>query len=389
VKAVVSGLNIAGCISDRDVQAAMRGLGVGRQPTKWDHESGLTWFARRGSPMGTPLSFIVLSWVNAFCLEGFTTSFHHGDDAVGFTPAGNPAISWDSQFNDYVERVRATGADVNLKKTFKSDHSWTACEVLKRTGKTIDGMAVFIPPPCAAPGIKAPTVAESRTPRLYLKRQERVMRTLFPWIVKDPRVNLPTCIAGLGYTGRGLCVSRTVRARLGALVSRGPTIELAMSLTAKKPFREMGLFPKSLVPAPKHQKAYWKARKSASAEIEPLLNAPDAKELVPIKDVSIFIETLAEGEYRMMKGDTFKMVKDSGRPARTKTGMFTKVKNVKLAKPLSRSHGLSALTKFAEKISELKVFVPIDIALEIRGWTPSLTQDSNVRYENEPPTRKA
>jgi len=172
---------------------------------------------------------------------------------------------------------------------------------------------------------------------------------------------------------------------LAALVSRGPSTELALALTAKKPFREMGLFPKSLVPTPKHPATYWKARRSAVAEIEPTIGCPGADAKVPIKDLSIFIETLAEGEYRMIKGDEFKMVRDNGRPARTKHGIFTRVKGVPLAKPLSRLHGVKALDKFANKLRELCVMVPTDIALEIRGWTPSPEQTREGRHGNEQP----
>lgn len=362
VKAVVEGLKGSGCIRSSDYPLVLRGLGLEPQ-TKW-HLGDDTWLAERGSPMGTPLSFVVLSWVNAWCTHAFTRARIHGDDAVGVAYAAFEAV-------EYRDAVQAVGASVNMRKTFTSSSAWTMCEVAAwPRSKQRFGRAVFVPPPCPPPGLCAPVAAESRCGNRFLRRQERVMKTLFPWCARDPRLRLPVEVGGLGYTGRGLAVPASVRRRLGALVSRGvePGVR---GVVSKAPFREAGLYPRPLIPVPSQPRQYHLARKLVAQEpLEDPCGVP-----VSLREFVIYQATLVESQYRLLVGDKFKRRRDAGRPERTKTKALFKPPTVPLrVKPLSVSHGVGSLRRWASKLASSEVRVFEDVALEIRGRTPNSAQ---------------
>jgi len=325
--------------------------------------------------MGTPLSFVVLSWVNAWASQAFSSSRHHGDDGVGRSPVGADAFSDESAFQltDYDCAVSAIGGSLNRPKTFRSSTSWTMCEVLGvRTRENESGMAVFVAPPCPAPGLKAPVLAESRCGNRYLKRQERVMKTLFPWLVKDPRLHLPAEIGGLGYLGRGLAVSRGLRARLGALVSRDPTFEQASGLNCKAPFREGGLYPRPLVRAYRPQE-YWQATKLVQQEMSTIRD-PDG-ERVTVAQLAIYGSMLTEQELRFIQdGKKVRRRRDGGRPERTRTTTVFRSLKLLPARRLSRWGGIGSLRKWAAKAKALTVTVVEDVASEIRDRIPDTTQ---------------
>lgn len=357
IREVVEGLHEAGAIRPADLPLALRSLGL--EPlTAW-HYNGATWYARRGSPMGTPLSFVVLSWLNAFATDAFSSSRHHGDDAVGRADDSE-------EITDYSIAVAAIGASLNLTKTFTSPHSWTMCEVLYGTRQGQRKGSIFVPPPCPAPGLKAPVAAESRCDNRYLKRQERVMKALFPWITKDPRLHLPVEVGGLGYLGRGLAVGVGVRCRLAALVSRGADWLIARNLHAKRAFREGGLYPKSLISTPRQPADYWKLRR----EMEPLVDPVGGVE-VPAEQLIAYENRLVESTYRLMHGDALRRVRDSGRPVRTKAKTLFRQRTVTNVPPLRKWGGIMALRRWAERLKDLPVKVFADVALEIRGSTSS------------------
>lgn len=302
--------------------------------------------------MGTPLSFVVLSWVNAFATNAFTAARIHGDDAVGLAMDFNESI-------DYSDVIADLGASLNLTKTFVTPSNWTMCEILglARQGNGRTG-TLFVAPPCPAPGLRAPVPAESRCSDLFLRRQERVMKALFPYVVKDPRLHLPTSVGGLGYTGRGLNVSRSVRQHLGSLVSRGPNITIAKGMTAKRTFREEGLFPRPIISVPKQP---WKVKR----ELDSLMSDDGVE--VSMEALTIFENRLVESTYRLTCGDDFRRKRDSGRPERAKgKALFKRLKG-KYTRPLGRGkRGILSLEKFALKVKAFKVKVFPDVALEIR-----------------------
>jgi hypothetical protein len=316
--------------------------------------------------MGTPLSFVVLSWVNAWASQAFDSARHHGDDCAGRSRLADST----AQLSEYSTAVSSIGAELNHRKTFTSP-TWTMCEVVAVPHKTAkDGTAVFIAPPCPPPGLEAPVVAESRCGNRYLKRQERVMKTLFPWLIKDARLHLPAEIGGLGYMGRGLACGAGLRARLGALVSREPGVGLSAALQAKAPFREAGLYPRPLVAAV-HPKEYWAAKRRVAAW-GPLTS--EDGQLVPLRSLVVFESMLVESELLSLSTGKVRRRRDGGRPERTKSGALFRALRVRPAKPLTKFGGIISLKAWTDKVKALSVRVPEDVASEIRDRIPDTAQ---------------
>jgi len=362
IRAVVEGLVDGGAIRRSDARAALEGLGLEPRAV-WSYK-GSTWLAKRGSPMGTPLSFIILSWINDWATSAFSRARHHGDDAVG--RSDQPY-----EVEEYSQGIALCGGSLNLTKTFTSTSGWTMCEVAAWPKGNGGGTGVFVPPPCPPPGLRAPVAAESRCGSRYLRRQERVMKTLFPWCVKDHRMRLPKSCGGFGYLGRGLAVPLSVRRRLGTLVSRGPEYLAARGVVGKLPFREEGLYPHPLISVPSKPREYHLARRMV--ESEPL---EDKEHGVPVSviDLTIFENQLIESQYRLLAGDKFKRRWGGDRPERTKSKPLFRRFEGHLAPPLTRRHGAFALDRWAVKLQGMTVKVFEDVASEIRGRTPDTAQ---------------
>nr|WLK77415.1 RNA-dependent RNA polymerase [Suillus luteus narnavirus 7] len=364
VEAVVDGLRDAGAISATDLRLVKRGLGLSPN-TLWSNDHVGEWVARRGSPMGTPLSFVVLSWVNAWACQAFDTCATHGDDAVGVATS-------DYQMEEYQIAIEAIGASVNTTKTFVSSHWFTMCEmagqVVEKGRRTT--VIPYYPPSCPAPGLRAPVAAEPRTDCVGLKRSERVMRTLFPWSNRDVRLRLPTEVGGLGYTGRGLAVSKSVRCRLAAACSRRDDKLLAESLSAKRPFREEGLFPKSMVRVPSRPGLFYKAQRAVEQSGDFTILPAGEGELVPLSKLVVEKCKRSEETYLLLGGDVHRKM-DRGRPTRTKRSALFKRKEVPAIRPLSKRYGVQSLRSLAATLRALQVRVDPDIAFEILGRTPN------------------
>jgi len=329
--------------------------------------------------MGTPLSFVVLSMINAWSCQAFDHVVVHGDDAVGFAKpvyafARQLVIPASNALDEYSVAIHSVGGEVNRSKTFVSQSSWTACETLARktkNGKEKNGWDFFIPPPVPSPGLSAPVAAESRTGREYIKRQERVMKTLFPWVVKDARLHLPVEIGGLGYTGRGLRVSKSFRARLGSLVSRGADWLLAKDLCSKSPFRGEGLYPRPLVPEPRDGRAGYRSVEKQFPTVDEMLVPKDQGFWVPASDLVAHRQALVYNEYRFLCGYDDKRRRDGGRPTWTKRSAVFKAlkRGTKLARPLSVRNGVSSLNAFAVKVKQMTVTVDQGVASQILSRT--------------------
>jgi hypothetical protein len=285
----------------------------------------------------------------------------HGDDAVGIVV--DPLC-----VDDYSTAVEFTGASLNMTKSFISARCFTFCETwatqCHTRNRNKEGVVVFVPPPCPAPGLKAPVAAEQRSTPLYLKRQERVMKTLFPWIVKDPRVRLPVEIGGLGYTGRGLAVSNSVRRRLAYALSKGvPDMATAEMLVGKRPFREGGLYPRTLVPVAKNPPLLYKAM----AMVDKIPYRIDSGIEVPLHQVTAWKAELSERIFSSLGGQTTK-VKVSGRPERTRGKIF-KGTSAPRIRPLSRSGGVGAIRKFVLRVRNQPLIINRIVASQILGRT--------------------
>jgi hypothetical protein len=362
VEVVIRSLAEAGALRSSELEHSLIGLGVGGYPTMWSAPGVKDWIARRGSPMGTPLSFVVLSWINAFATEAFTASVTHGDDAVGY--ALDP-----QQIEDYRAVIADMGASVNLTKTFRSQRCFTLCErfyVLR--GTTERSPVAFCPPPCPPPGSREPQVASGDQWPLYLRRAERVQKALFPWCSRSPSLRLPTCVGGYGYTGRGLKVSRAVRVRLSAACSRNVP-ELALEVLERQDFREEGLFPRPLVPRPRDAAGYHRFRKGLLADSSFSVGPATGSESdVPFRDFVAWREGEVLRTY-LSRGGAVRRVGAGGRPERTKRRALFRKSDLPHCRPLSVAGGVGSLERLAARLDAQRVSVRPDVASIIRGRT--------------------
>jgi hypothetical protein len=382
VRAVVLGMSDAGCIRQNgEFNLALSSLGL-EPKAEWHYSKSSVVSAERGSPMGTPLSFPVLSLINAWSCQAFDHCATHGDDAVAFAPFIDTPLAKIQPveiLNEYAQCIEAVGGSVNRAKTFASQSSWTACEILARKMPATRGRSgwyLFFPPPCAAPGLAAPVASEGRTTKRFLIRQERVMKTLFPWVNRDLRLHLPVEIGGLGYTGRGLRVSKNVRRRLGTLVSLGVDYLVARDLSSKGTFREEGLYPRPLVPTPREGMAGWYAVEKQFPTVDQFRDPSGVS--VPVSDLVAHRSRLVYNEYRFLCGFEDKRRRDGGRPTKTKRSAVFKAmkRGAKLATPLSVKHGVTSLIAFAARCKSLTTTVDPDVASQILGRT----QDPQVSF---------
>jgi hypothetical protein len=363
VEVVVRALADAGAMRSSDLTASLRSLGLAGLVTswKWPGREALE-PARRGSPMGTPLSFVVLSWINAFATEAFTASVTHGDDAVGYSLSSE-------ELDEYEMAIVDMGGSVNRLKTYASSRGSTLCERAYVHQGTAKGRSVaFCPPPCPPPGIKVPTAAAADQWPLYLRRAERVQKTLFPWLTNSAAARLPTCVGGLGYTGRGLKVSRRVRCTLGAACSTNVD-RLVAEVLEKRTFREEGLFPRPVQPAPRHSGRYYRFRSGFLADSKwKSVGDPMWQESVAYADLVGFREGECLRAF-LLAGGRMRRVKGAGRPEKTKRRALFRVRAPPNCAPLSVSGGVAALVRLSERLRAQRVRVRPDVASMIRGRT--------------------
>lgn len=354
IGAVVEGWYEAGAISSSERALARTTLGL-EPHAIWHTERGARRM-ERGSPMGTPLSFPVLSWVNAWASQAFDSYVTHGDDGVG-------VVTHDFQLDEYETAITAVGGEVNRTKTFIGPN-WTACEIFGRLGQygtRVSGM--HRPPPIPSSEIKAPIVAPP-CDGIYLRRLERVMRTRFPWASRDPRMRLPAAVGGLGYTGRGLSVGVKLRKKLAAACSRVSTLEDFETLCGGRAFRDRGFYPRPFLPRPTDRRGFYLAQKWAEEKL-PIGEGKKvlAKDLVEARCV------YAESHYTYWQPLDLVVKKDGGRSQKRKTSALFKTSFKGDIAPLTVSHGLYALERLVERVKNLEVSVPEEVAQAIRGRT--------------------
>ena len=198
------------------------------------------------------------------------------------------------------------------------------------------------------------------------------MKTLFPWLVKDPRLHLPVEVGGFGYIGRGLAVSNLVRRKLAVACSRGCDWLSARSLFSKKPFREESLFPRPYRLEPTKTARFYRIQKDVAKEFG------HGSATVPLEHVEIFRSILVESEYLMWEGpEHLRRVRDAGRPARTKqTPAFRSYGGNLLIRPLGKWSGLNSIRKLRDRLRSMPVPVPEDIASEIRDRIPDPVRET-------------
>jgi len=181
-------------------------------------------------------------------------------------------------------------------------------------------------------------------------------------------------IGGLGYLGRGLAVGLALRRRLGALVSRGPDVVAGERLLSKKPFREMGLYPRPLVRVDKPADHWRAVRAVASFGLRDPPSDPSAGCHVSLEQFVSFESCLVEAELKSMRSAAPRK-RVSGRPDRTKGQTVFKRSRVSWpSRPLSKDKGALALDKWANKCKSLAITVDQTIASEIRDRIPDPAQ---------------
>jgi len=364
VEEVICSLSMAGRLRPSDLSAACRGLGVGGFDGVWYWDE-TEQISRRGSPMGTPLSFVVLSWINAWATEAFERSITHGDDACGYSPFGSYAVE------EYSECIAAVGASVNRLKTYVSSYGFTLCEryyVLRDTKKHTT--VAFCPPPCPPPGVTQPMPASDDMWKSFARRAERVQKTLFPWC-PNTSLRLPQSVGGYGYHGRGLKVPKHARTRLAAACSRDLAV-LAKEVLERRQYREEGLFPRPLRAVPRNSRAfnqfraiYLKMGRFRDVGDEKYETTVLFRDLVPFREGEIFA-------YFALRGGRLRRGEAKGRPERTKRRALFRTKVPPNCKPLTVTHGYKALERLAARLDAQRVRVRPEIASEIRSRTTEI-----------------
>jgi hypothetical protein len=242
------------------------------------------------------------------------------------------------------------------------------CEVLGAPSASGSGRAVFVPPPCPVPGACLPSVADPRLGRRYVRRSERVQRTLFPRL--RLRLCLPAEFGGYGYTGRGLALPVSMRKRLALLVSRGLNPSDAERWLGKVPFQEAGLFARPLVQGVPRPGVFYRLRKRLPV-VQDYLDPLGSRKLL-LRDLVSSVEELSEHVYRHVHGyeGPRKIVRAGhAKTRRTKPRALFKGTLNESVRPLTRSHGLASLRRLAEVFASTPVRVRDDIPAMIRGRT--------------------
>jgi hypothetical protein len=374
VEVTIEGLVSRGDIRESDITMAKRSLGLEKNAT-WSFNGDKAAFLR-GSPMGTPLSFVVLSWTNGWSTSVFDKKLTHGDDAVGWSKSkvstDNPSIgNVGSQLRLYSNRVKSMGQSLNKTKTFSSRSSFTACEklVLPANDANDNRMVVADIPSIASVELKAPPACRALE-SVMQRREERIAVTRFPWLTRMAETHLPVSIGGFGYVGRGLAVGRSLRIRLAALVSRAPTLEQAKGLNSKKPFREMGLYPRALERVVKPAD-HWKAVKVVASYDLFKRPEPELYDTVTLFQALAFETILVEEEISLASAGAVKR-KPSGRPGRNKrsNGTFKRLSIKRQPAPLSKEGGVGSIDRWAKRCKLLPVPVDLTVASEIRERIP-------------------
>jgi hypothetical protein len=215
-----------------------------------------------------------------------------------------------------------------------------------------------------------------------LRRQERVVRTLFPWVVQDPRLHLPLEAGGLGYTGRGLAVSVGLRCRFAKLLSRGLSKDIGTRLAGKRAFREECLFPRPLISAPSDIKE-WYIHEKRFSWVD--LSDVDGEAEVKLSDLVAWKQAVIERAF-IAYGGKSRRVRDAGRPARTKReALFgRRLPAPTNVNPLSKGQGgVQAVRRFSIACREQPIRVTRDVSLVIPSenddsarWTKSRVQSN-------------
>jgi hypothetical protein len=371
VEVVVESLCEAGCIRKNDLLLAKASLGL--DPLhQWEYTDSLeneyTWYWRRGSPMGTPLSFTVLSWVSAWAAGAFSSSRVRGDDAVGASTSEGVLRA---QLREYEVALECVGAELNVAKTFVSRGNFTFCEGVgipaTKSGR-YKRTRFFSVPACPAPGGTRPVVATPLVVRRHCLRQERVAVTLSPWLNRSALFHLPVELGGYGYTGRGLAVSQQVRKRLAYAVSRG--FDPLLLPATKGEYRGEGLFPRRL-----EQSRLWtglgrRVRDSFVESWPSYVQPGPGRVLLDGPKLVALMEERCSNRLSFMECET-RVVDTSRRPARTRPNPF---KNAGTAwnrcRPLSRTHGLKSLLRLARVLRERPRWVDSDFVTNIPVGTP-------------------
>jgi hypothetical protein len=373
VEEIIDALCEAGLIRTSDKSFALSSLGVAPLH-EWEFstteggEDSFLW--RRGSPMGTPLSFTVLSWASAWASGAFRNARVRGDDCVGSDPDRRNLVL---SLKEYEIALRCIGCELSRPKTFISQGAFTFCETIglpRRSPRnpTVK-VGVFAVPACPAPGGARPLVATPGVSRRHGCRQERVARCLSPWVCKSSKLHLPVELGGLGYTSRGLRASKSTRQRLAAAVSRG--FDPLLLPACKGTYRGEGLFPRRLEQSRVSTRGGRKLRDTFCKKYVPKARPEENHVKVPLRTFTALLEERVANLLTLNECEP--CVVDVGRrPARTRPQPF---KNGKRAwwsrcKPLSVQHGIKSLLRLAHVLRERPIWVEETFVTDIPVGTP-------------------
>uniref|UniRef100_A0AAU7YDX3 RNA-dependent RNA polymerase n=1 Tax=Exserohilum turcicum narnavirus 5 TaxID=3229037 RepID=A0AAU7YDX3_9VIRU len=221
ILAVIEGLRRAG-MPLLFTQELQESLGVGREPhyvryhlSQMSHE-GREYCRKhfgvvkgtvdvpksRGSLMGTPCSFSILSLLNHWMSERLGPSrIICGDDLAGLTHPSN--------VSSYAQRAAAVGSKLHEKKSFRSHIGFVFCEAYALTGREGKPMVSFRPPSLKefvrnGNGVMCQHSVDpssfnrlARCARTLYKRQRKVAAR------RQRPAELPAALGGLGHPCKG------------------------------------------------------------------------------------------------------------------------------------------------------------------------------------------
>jgi hypothetical protein len=381
IKAVLRGLGKAG-LPDLYLEAAAQSLGVGQlkhyvryhqksfTETHWQEVLLIPGIIReevkgekcvrvpmeRGCLMGTPLSFTILSLLNGWaCVPLGPNTALCGDDVL--------SVTREYQVKLYSERVVSIGSGLHSKKSFWGTKGWTFCEVFGIAEGDSGKCHWYNPYPLKQFMRDGNGVMDKGN---YAPSQWKRLRRVARVLCKEERAKarrlrrppeLPTALGGLGHpSNRVGDVPKIVRAQLHTL--------LFGAADPSKYARRVDVF---FSPADPRQ--YEMVRDGVGAAYEYDLAykfeaPPTGSVYVPNRVLRAQVARLSHELYWALGGHY-----KPSRPKAMKPG--TLKLPLPSSTPITRNTGWSLVAGWwKDKLEEEGKFVPIDVALEFRGYTP-------------------
>jgi hypothetical protein len=386
IRAVVRGLGRAG-LPSLYTETILQSLGVGRTKhyvryhrksftkTQWEEVAALGAVdsdgkcvdvpMNRGCLMGTPFSFTILSIINGWAAEVFgRNTVICGDDLA--------TLALPHQVRIYSECIAAVGSGLHKGKTFVSDRGYTFCETFCLAEGPGGCPRFYNPYPLKQFMRDGSGVMDKGA---YFAPQWKALRRVARVLCKDVRAKarrlrrppeLPVALGGLGHPSKGMRdVPKVVRAQLYTLL-RNEEINPSKYATRVDIFF-----------SPADARLFRETRDSLESSfdgpaLQPWEIAPEGACRVSNRMLRAHVARQAHLDYWTYGGKYRACRPKAMKPGTLKLpspgpGQFSKL-----------TPWASVATMWSEKLDREGRAVPIDIALDIRGFKPP-SADTTVR----------